>query len=228
MTFIHQFVDAPKLKRVTDSAGARRYMTPNGDAYESVTTYLDRCMSKKALIAWKKKVGTVKAAQISKAATDRGTSLHKIVESYVMNEPLDFLDNFISKQRFLKIRGPLDNLNNIRLVETPLYSDELQLAGTPDIIAEYTGELAVIDAKTSTKVKKKQWIVSYFLQAASYGVMYQELFREPVKLAVIIMATEALNQPQVFIEPMANCIGMLRNFRKDPELFQKRMEMYAP
>jgi genome maintenance exonuclease 1 len=185
-------------------------------------------MDKKALVAWKKRVGPAKAAKISKEATDRGTSLHKIIESYVMNEPLDFLNNAISKARFLKVKDPLDRLTNIRLVETSLYSDELGLAGTPDIIADYINKLAVVDAKTSTRAKKKEWIVSYFLQAACYGVMYEELFKEPVELAVIIMSTEALQQPQVFIEPMKGCIGMLRNFMKDPELFQKRMEMYKP
>ena len=228
MNFNHCFVTPPKLRKAVDSFGNRGYTDESDDFYEGVTTYLDRHMSKKALVAWKKKVGVVKAAQISKAATTRGTSLHKIVENYVMNEPLDFLDDVLSKQRFLKVKEPLDRLNNIRLVETSIYSPSLKLAGTPDIIAEYSGKLAVIDAKTSTKIKKKQWIVSYFLQTAAYGVMYEELFKEPVELAVIIMSTDAIQQPQVFIEPMKNTIGMLRSFMKDPIRFQQRMEMYTP
>ena len=43
----------------------------------------------------------------------------------------------------------LDKINNIHAIERTLYSEYLGLAGRVDCIAEYEGELAVIDFKTS-------------------------------------------------------------------------------
>ena len=228
MIFTHKLVTPPNKLKQINSDGGRVYESAEGKTYESVTAYLSRLMDKTHLVRWQKRMGAVKAEKVRRETSARGTSLHKLVEGYVMNEPVEFGDNFMLKQRFNKVQTPLDRLTDIRLVEKALYSDSLGLAGTPDIIGNYTDKLAVVDLKTSTNIKKKEWIVSYFLQAACYGVMFEEHYGEQPELAVIIMATEALPQPQVFIEPMKNCIGMLNNFRKDPMLFQKRMEMYKP
>ena len=45
----------------------------------------------------------------------------------------------------------LDKINNIHAIERTLYSEYLGLAGRVDCIAEYEGELAVIDFKTYRK-----------------------------------------------------------------------------
>ena len=45
---------------------------------------------------------------------------------------------------------------NIHALEKSLYSKVLGIAGTVDCIAEYNGELAVIDFKTSAKPKPKE------------------------------------------------------------------------
>ena len=49
----------------------------------------------------------------------------------------------------------LDKINNIHAIERTLYSEYLGLAGRVDCIAEYEGELAVIDFKTSEKLNLK-------------------------------------------------------------------------
>ena len=71
-----------------------------------------------------------------------------------------------------------------------LYSKELGIAGTVDCIAEYDGELAVIDFKTSKKPKPRDWIEHYFVQCMAYGCMLYELTGISVKKLVIIMACE--------------------------------------
>lgn len=227
MKFAHKLVEPPKKLEVVTVKGKREYIAPDGEKYESVTTYLDRTMDKTFLVEWQKRIGVVRAEKERLAAVQRGTMIHKITEKYVNNEPLDLSSNPIIKARFAKVRIPLDRLNNIRLIETAIYSDKLKLAGTPDIVAEYLSKLAVVDMKTSKKIKKKEWILSYFLQMACYGVMYDEHFGEMPELAVIIMATEACEQAQVFIEPMKVCIGMLNNYRKDPVRFQERLKRYT-
>jgi genome maintenance exonuclease 1 len=71
-----------------------------------------------------------------------------------------------------------------------LYSKVLGIAGTVDCIAEYNGELSVIDFKTSKKAKPVEWIEHYFVQAAAYACMFYELTNIPVKKLVILMACE--------------------------------------
>ena len=60
--------------------GKRHYATPEGEAVPSVTTILDKTKpeeKRKALAAWKKRVGTEQAQRITTEASSRGTRLHK-------------------------------------------------------------------------------------------------------------------------------------------------------
>ena len=224
MTFQHAFVNPPKLEKVTQEDGNRKYVTPNGDSYESVTSFIGRHWDKSFLVKWKAKVGEEKAEQIKNDAARRGTALHKVTESYLLNNLAELNDDPTTKALFNKLKPSLDRLNNIRLLETPLYSDKLQLAGTPDCIADYSNTLAVVDFKTSTRVKKKTQIVDYFLQCACYAEMYNEHFSEMPEKAIIIMAIPDLPYGMVYMHDMKDCVKMLDKFREDPVLFQQKMK----
>ena len=90
-----------------------------------------------------------------------------------------------------KISKPeLNKIDNIYALEGALYSKQLGIAGTVDCIADYDGELAIIDFKTSKKPKPRDWIEHYFVQAMGYGCMLYELKNISVKKLVIIMACE--------------------------------------
>ena len=84
----------------------------------------------------------------------------------------------------------LDKIDNIHAIEQALFSKELGIAGSVDCIAEYEGELAVIDFKTSKKPKPRKWIDHYFVQCAAYACMLYEMTGIMVKKFVIIMACE--------------------------------------
>ena len=81
----------------------------------------------------------------------------------------------------------MKNIDNIYALEKSLYSRELGVAGTVDCIAEYKGELAIIDFKTAEKPKPVDWIENYFVQAAAYACMFYEITDIPVKKLVILM-----------------------------------------
>ena len=83
----------------------------------------------------------------------------------------------------------LDKIGTIHAIERTLYSEYLGLAGRVDCIAEYEGELAVIDFKTSDKIKPEKWIEQYFVQETAYACMYYELTGIPVKKLITIMVT---------------------------------------
>jgi len=91
---------------------------------------------------------------------------------------------------FQQSKPKLKNINNIYALEKSLYSNELGVAGTVDCIAEYDGELSIIDFKTAAKPKPREWIENYFVQAVAYACMFYELTNIPVKKLVIFMTCE--------------------------------------
>lgn len=173
--------------------GRRVYATPTGEKYPSVTTILAD-YGKEGIMEWRKKVGEEKANQISRTATTRGTGVHAAIEHYLNNNTMtgyEMMPNV--KSLFYQMRSELNKLNNIHCLETRLYSHELKLAGTVDCIAEYDGTLAVVDFKTSKRLKKKDQIGNYFMQGAAYATMFTELTNIPIHNVTILIGVDSAN-----------------------------------
>jgi hypothetical protein len=220
MLFSHNFLPKLQLKVTTREDGKRAYLTPEGKSYESVTTYIGRHFDKPYLVKWQKTVGKKKADTIRNAAALRGKTLHSAAEHYLLNTPLDLSDSPNTKGLFVKIRPLLDRVNNIRVMESPLYSDELELAGTPDIIADFDNTCSVIDVKSNSFANKKRLdLVDYYLQVACYAVMLKERFDIMPDQAVVIISSPNKIQGMVKIEPMDTCLKLLKKFRKDAPAF---------
>lgn len=193
--FQHIKHDIPKLSRI-DSPEGRRYETPTGKAYPSVTSVVG-LHGKEAFFEWRKRVGEEEANRISARAARRGTAIHSLCETYLLNEevkpgPFDL-------ETFASIKPLLNRINNIHCLETQLYSDYLQVAGTVDCIAEFDGKLSVIDFKTSKRIKSRDDIHSYFMQTAAYAVMFEERTGIPIGRLVILMSVDD-EDPLLFIE----------------------------
>ena len=63
----------------------------------------------------------------------------------------------------------------------------------------WDGKVSIIDFKTASKRKRRDWITNYFMQESAYAVMFEEMFDIPVSQIVTIIAVEA-DEPQLFIE----------------------------
>ena len=190
MAFDHVELDLQPLER-EHIDGVRYYKIPDEDelvkmvSITSVTSHFN----KEIFVKWRKRVGNEEADKITKAATARGTDMHTLTEHYLKNEDLPEVRP-ISDFLFKIAKGKLNKINNIYALEGPLYSKELGIAGTVDCIAEYDGELAIIDFKTSKKPKPRDWIEHYFVQCMAYGCMLYEMTGISIKKLVIIMACE--------------------------------------
>ena len=191
MVFDHVELDLKPLER-EHIDGVRYYKIPDEDelikmvSITSVTSHFN----KEIFVKWRKRVGNEEADRITKAATGRGTDMHTLTEHYLKNEDLPKGLRPISDFLFKISKGKLNKINNIYALEGPLYSKELGIAGTVDCIAEYDGELAIIDFKTSKKPKPRNWIEHYFVQCLAYGCMLYEMKGIAIKKLVIIMACE--------------------------------------
>ena len=190
MAFDHVELDLQPLER-EHIDGVRYYKIPDEEelikmvSITSVTSHFN----KEIFVNWRKRVGNEEADKITKAATARGTDMHTLTEHYLKNEDLPEVRP-ISDFLFKIAKGKLNKINNIYALEGPLYSKELGIAGTVDCIAEYDGELAIIDFKTSKKPKPRNWIEHYFVQCMAYGCMLYEMKGISIKKLVIIMACE--------------------------------------
>ena len=188
--FNHVDLNLEPLKRETID-GVRYYSIPEEDelvklvSITSVTSHFN----KEIFVNWRKKVGNEEADRITKAATSRGTDMHTLTEYYLKNEEPPTVQP-LSKFLFKVAKADLNKINNIYALEGPLYSRQLGIAGTVDCIAEYDGELAIIDFKTSKKPKPREWIEHYFVQAMAYGCMLYEMKGISISKLVIIMACE--------------------------------------
>lgn len=215
MTFNH--IKLPELdfdlNAVTTETG-RTYETPTGEKYPSITTVLSS-YNKKALFEWRKRVGEEEANRIARLASSRGTKLHNAVEKYLLNEMTDMKMKTMmpdTKELFNKIRDLLDtNIGNIYGIEQPLYSHRLKVAGRCDCIAEWDGELAIVDWKTSTSTKDKEKIENYFMQATAYAEMFEEITKRPINKIVITIAVEN-GSSQVFTEEKTKYLVPLNQY----------------
>ena len=187
----------PELECETLPTG-RTYLTPEGNKYPSITTVLGN-LSKAGIIAWRKRVGEEVANKISTQAATRGTAVHQLAEDYLNNEE-DWSKGAMPSNLFSfnQIKPILDKrVDNIWAQEVPLYSDKFKIAGRVDCIAEFDGELTIIDFKTSRKPKKEEWIENYFMQAAFYAAAFYERTGVAIKRFAIIITVDD-NEPQVF------------------------------
>lgn len=196
-TFNHNFKDnlIKAAKQVNENG--TRYYEAEGNKYPSITTMLGY-FNRKEIYEWRNRVGHEEANKISAKAATRGTKFHKVVEKYLLNESLEFKTP-LEQQLFINTREYIDLIDDIHLIEKSMFSHHLRLAGTVDCIARYNEKLSVIDFKTATKSKSKEYIENYFMQAAAYAIMFEEQTQIPVPQIVIIIAVEG-EPSQVFVD----------------------------
>ena len=193
-----------KINRI-DTPEGRRYATPDGEKLPSVTTILDATKSeesKKALNEWRKRMGPVKAQQITTEAAGRGTRMHKWIEDYIKTGELGVPGSNPYSQQSHKmadsiIRQGLVNCSEYWGTEVPLYFPKVY-AGTTDLVGVHNGEPAIMDHKQSNKLKKREWIDDYFVQLAAYATAHNEVHGTNIRKGVIFMCT-ADNIYQEFI-----------------------------
>jgi ATP-dependent exoDNAse (exonuclease V) beta subunit len=214
---VNHTVTIPEITRETTETG-RKYFTPEGNAYPSITTVLS-AEGKEGIEQWRKRVGEEEANRISTQAATRGTAVHKLAEDYLNNESTwqkgHMPANIFSFSQIKKILD--ERVDNIWMQETFLYSDRLKCAGQVDCIAEFDGELSIIDFKTSRKPKKREWIRNYEVQTCFYAAAFLERTGIPVKNYSIIITVDG-DDAQVFTgntyEPFQDLLSYRRKYEE--------------
>jgi len=159
-----------------------RYYQRNGEYYPSITYILQYYPKGKHFEDWLKQVGN-NADYIVRKAAEEGTQTHELCEAYLNGEELNFLSSSGDPkydiniwQMFLRFVEFWETFNPT-LIETEihLFSDELKVAGTCDLIVEINDKLWVLDIKTSNHLH-----TTYDFQTAIYGKCYEECFGKKI------------------------------------------------
>jgi hypothetical protein len=202
--FINKLHEYPTLDRTTAADGTRFYLDPNnGQPLPSVTTILSHTSDKTFLIEWQARVGQRKADAIRDEAAALGTLLHTHMECHIQGIPRPGGNN-LARQMATRmadtvIREAFPKLDEVWGYEIPLWYPGLY-AGTTDLVGVYDGAPAIMDYKTTKKMKSRDKITDYFDQTVAYSLAHNEVFGTNIRRGVIFMVARDLEYQTYVLE----------------------------
>lgn len=150
--------------------GNQYYIDANGDRLPSVTTILNATKPQQdwdRLLNWRQRLGTEEANRIATTASRRGTQTHKYIQRYLQG--LDTPCPDASRPYWESIKPVLQNIDIVRLIESPVFHYNLSYAGVVDCVASYQGIPCVCEWKTADKPKGTiERLFDYPLQLTAY------------------------------------------------------------
>jgi len=179
---INRLIEAdPSAKQIT-ILDTRYYRRKPDVFYPSVTYVLSYFPKDKFFEGWMKDVGH-NADLIMRRAGDEGTQVHEAIEKYLEGEEITWIDeygnvkyNLIVWKMILKFVD-FWQTHKPTLIESEvhLFSDDLKVAGTGDLIVEIGDKLWLLDIKTSNSLH-----YTYDLQLSVYKKAWGELYDRPI------------------------------------------------
>lgn len=204
MTLIIPKYDYRKLKRV-EVDGKRRYDCGGDKPVPSVTTILDGTKDKTHLIEWRKRIGDAKATEITTAAANRGTRMHKYLEMYIETGEWPTPGSNPYAQHAHKMatvikEKAMGDVSEVWGSEVPLYVPNIY-AGTTDVVGVYKGNPSICDFKQTNKPKKPEWVEDYYLQMTAYALAHNEVHGTDIREGHVFMCSQDFQYQQFDIWP---------------------------
>ena len=165
-----------KLNRV-DILDERFYTLDNKTFYPSVTTVLSAYPKGYAFNEWLKSTG-FNADIILERAGQQGTNVHNAIEDFLNGQELVWIDdngreNYTLNEWKMITKYMDFHTNYVQgtemAVEAKMFSHDLKLGGTVDLVCTINNETWLIDFKTSNGLYK-----TYDMQLACYVSMWNE------------------------------------------------------
>ena len=183
-------------KTVREAIEGERHYSINNEKLPSVTTILQATQSdekKASLERWKNNVGNVAAESIKNEAANRGSIMHHIIESYLLDQRHADLSDLGQQAgvmaQTIYNEGLKGYMEEIWGSEVTLHYPELY-AGATDLCGIYENRESIIDFKQSNKPKKREWIEDYFVQLAAYAMAHNCVYDTKINQGVILMCTK--------------------------------------
>ncbi len=202
-----QLLPCPQAKSVREN-GNQYYLDESGSRLASVTTILNATKPQEdrdRLASWRQRVGATEANRISGTASRRGTQTHKQIQRYLLGKDTPCPD--ASRPYWESIEPVLQDIDVVRLIESPVFHYDLSYAGRVDCVANYKGVPCVCEWKTADKPKGSvERLYEYPLQLSAYlGAANQYYQDYGVKLdhALLVVAIPGMPAEVFWFEPAA-------------------------
>lgn len=206
MTLVH-LLPCLNAKSVREN-GNQYYVDDQGDRLPSVTTILNATKpqaERERLANWRQRVGTEEATRISGTASRRGTQTHKQIQRYLLGEDARCSD--ASRPYWESIEPILQDINTVRLIESPVFHYKLSYAGRVDCVASYQGVPCVCEWKTADKPKGSvERLYEYPLQLAAYLGAVNQYYQDyglQLNHALLVVAIPEQQAEVFWFEPAA-------------------------
>lgn len=174
-------------RRITHGGGRPDvYKTKNGKRVPSVTTITGRFKDSGGLIGWAHKMG-LEGRDMREEKDDAATAgkvAHAWIDDTIHGRLLTVFrdvepdgDIIAAARKALSTFLVWKEQVHLEIIDTerPLISEELRFGGTYDAVGLVSGELALVDWKTSNAV-----YAEYVVQVAAYSKLYEENFGRPL------------------------------------------------
>lgn len=180
---IKRLVEVNEHAKQINVLDSRYYQRAEGVFYPSVTSVLNYFPKDRFFEMWKKDVGH-NIDIILRRAANEGTQVHTAIEKYINGEEITWMDEWGNTKYSLEVWKMIMKFVDfwetykpeVVATEEHLFSDELKVAGTCDLVCRIDGELWLIDFKTSNMLAK-----TYDLQLAAYTQAWNEIYEEKIQ-----------------------------------------------
>ena len=145
--------------------------------YPSVTTVLNAYPKGFGFEEWLRNTGQ-NSKTILKEAGEQGSNVHNAIDDFLKGAELQWIGEggmemytLLEWQMITRFMEFFQNVDKTEfLTEQTLFSHNMRLGGTMDLVCKMGGELWLLDYKTSNSIHK-----THQLQLAAYKKMYEEL-----------------------------------------------------
>ena len=194
----------PKIARVTRDDGVRHYTCPEtGRQLPSITTIIAATEDKSGLDRWRARVGDAEADRIRREAAGLGSLMHGHLENHIAGIPRPGGTNYVRKLAAAMadqiIMNGLRDVDEVWGQEVAMYFPGL-FAGTTDLVGIHRGKPAIMDHKTTRKMKKRCQIDNYFDQMSAYALCHNEVHGTDIEAGVIFMVDREKNYQEFIID----------------------------
>ena len=183
-------------KTIREAIEGQRHYVINDEKLPSVTTILSATQSaekRASLEKWKREKGEAVAEQIKNTAANRGSIMHHILESYLLEQRHADLSDLGQQAGVMAqtiynegLEGCMDEIWGS---EVALYYPELY-AGATDLVGVYEGKEAIVDFKQSNKPKRREYVEDYFTQLVAYSMAHNAVYGTKINKGVVLMCTK--------------------------------------
>ncbi|MFQ3615238.1 MAG: PD-(D/E)XK nuclease family protein [Cyanobacteriota bacterium] len=179
-----------------------------GRSLPSVSTILNATKppeAREALAKWRDRLGAEEASRIATAASRRGSQTHAHIRRYLAGENPTCPDAV--RPYWQSLEPIVAEIQDVRLLETPVFHYDLGYAGKVDCVASYRGVPCLLDWKTGDRPKGSiERLYDGPLQLAAYcGAVNHYCEAEQIHIREALLVVAIPNQPaEVFwFEPGA-------------------------